>query len=161
MAWTSPRTWAAAETVTAALFNVGIRDNLKAIGDAWTAYTPVWTSGGTAPVLGNGTLTGKWMQAGKLTVYQFTLTAGSTTTFGTGAWYFSSPFTAATLRAPAGAFTCWDNSAAVVRSNRVAYFATTTTIGAQDDAGGHVAATNPFAWATSDALIGSGTYEAV
>jgi len=40
MAWTAPRTWVAGETVTAALLNTHIRDNLNAIGGAWTTYTP-------------------------------------------------------------------------------------------------------------------------
>lgn len=31
MAWTTPRTWVAGETVTAALFNTHIRDNLNAL----------------------------------------------------------------------------------------------------------------------------------
>ena len=37
MAWTSPRTWAAGETVTAALLNTHLRDNLNAIREreAW------------------------------------------------------------------------------------------------------------------------------
>lgn len=43
MAWTSPRTWVAGEVLTASLLNTHVRDNLKAIGDAWTAYTPTLT----------------------------------------------------------------------------------------------------------------------
>ena len=37
MAWTSPRTWAAGETLTAALLNIHLRDNLNAIREreAW------------------------------------------------------------------------------------------------------------------------------
>ncbi len=37
MAWTSPRTWAAGETLTAALLNTHLRDNLNAIREreAW------------------------------------------------------------------------------------------------------------------------------
>ena len=51
MAWTAPRTWTDGETVTAVLLNTHVRDNLKAIGDAWTAYTPALTG----VTLGNGT----------------------------------------------------------------------------------------------------------
>jgi hypothetical protein len=65
MAWVSPRTWTAGETVTAAFMNQ-LRDSLKAIGDPWTAYTPTWGSSGTAPVIGNGSITGAWVSVGKL-----------------------------------------------------------------------------------------------
>lgn len=42
MAWTNPRTWADAETVTAAIMNLHVRDNLNYLYDPgdWTAYTP-------------------------------------------------------------------------------------------------------------------------
>ena len=36
MAWTAPRSWVADEVVTADVMNAHVRDNLKAIGDAWT-----------------------------------------------------------------------------------------------------------------------------
>lgn len=61
VAWTAPRTWVAGETVTAAMLNAQVRDNLKAITDPWTAYTP--TIGGWT--LGASTLTGRYMQVGK------------------------------------------------------------------------------------------------
>src|SRR5882672_3849200 len=35
------------------------------LGAAWTAYTPVWGSSGTAPAIGNGSLTGFFIQVGK------------------------------------------------------------------------------------------------
>ena len=60
---------------------------------AFTAYTPVWTASGTAPVLSNGTLTGKWAQFGKLIVGEAILTIGSTTTVGTGTYSISLPAT--------------------------------------------------------------------
>lgn len=53
MAWTTPRTWVAGETVTAALMNTHVRDNLSALqpgGAAWTSVTfsaGNFTGGGT------------------------------------------------------------------------------------------------------------------
>ncbi len=61
------------------------------LGNAWTAYTPSWTSLGTAPVLGNGTLAGRFKKFGKWGMFRLTLTAGTTTTFGTLAYRFSLP----------------------------------------------------------------------
>lgn len=54
-------------------------------------YTPVWSSGGTQPSIGNGTLTGKWRRVGCFIEAEIYLLAGSTTTFGTGSYAFSLP----------------------------------------------------------------------
>ena len=51
MAWTSPRTWAASETVTAAIMNTHVRDNFNAIVSPPYAYvraTTATTVGGSA-----------------------------------------------------------------------------------------------------------------
>ncbi len=118
-----------AETVTAALMNTHIRDNLLetsaatvttagdlayadaansmgtrlAIGAAdtiltstgtapawagsgWADYTPAWTGG--SPAIGNGILTGRYIQIAKLVIAVGFLQPGSTTTFGSGGTYF-------------------------------------------------------------------------
>lgn len=54
-------------------------------------YTPVLTSGGTAPDLGNGVLTGRFSQAGGVVRAVINLTIGSTTTLGTGELRVSLP----------------------------------------------------------------------
>ena len=122
---------ATGETVTAALLNPHIRDNLLetsaatvttagdlayadaansmgsrlAIGAAetiltstgtapawagsgWADYTPAWT--GNSPAIGNGILTGRFLQIAKLVVTVGFLQPGSTTTFGSGGTYFLS-----------------------------------------------------------------------
>lgn len=58
---------------------------------AWTAYTPTWASTGTAVALGNGTISGRFMQFGKLGFVNAILTSGSTTTYGTGTYSFTLP----------------------------------------------------------------------
>lgn len=58
---------------------------------AWTAYTPAWTSTGTAPAIGNGAITGKFMQFGKVGFFTGDLLSGTTTTYGTGIYRFSLP----------------------------------------------------------------------
>jgi transcription elongation factor len=60
----------------------------------WLDYTPTWSSSGTAPVLGNGSLTSRYCQIGDLVIYQGRLVAGSTTTYGTGTYGLSLPVTA-------------------------------------------------------------------
>jgi len=63
---------------------------LKYTGD-WIAFTPTWTAVGTAPAIGNGTLTGGYRRIGQQVNFWIEFTAGSTTTFGTGAWRFTLP----------------------------------------------------------------------
>jgi len=65
-----------------------------AYGGAWTAYTPAWTSSGTAPALGNGTATGHYMRSGKAITVAAEIVSGTTTTFGTGNYRISLPVTA-------------------------------------------------------------------
>lgn len=64
-----------------------------AVGPTWTTYSPVWSAtGGTQPVLGNGTLSAEYVRMGNVGFILMQLVAGSTTTFGTAAnWLFSLP----------------------------------------------------------------------
>lgn len=91
----APRTWVVGETVTAALMNTQIRDQFNSMFAAWTTYTPAWTAVTTNPVIGNGTLTGRHITVGVTSHVSILLIAGSTTTFGTGSYSFSLPFTSA------------------------------------------------------------------
>jgi hypothetical protein len=63
----------------------------------WTAYTPTWTSSGTAPAIGNGTLQGAYLRVGKLVYVHIYWKAGSTTTYGTGLYFLSLPISAYTF----------------------------------------------------------------
>lgn len=58
----------------------------------WQTYTPTWSSSGTQPAVGNGSITGKYLRMGRECSVHIALIAGSTTTYGTGQYYFSSPF---------------------------------------------------------------------
>lgn len=72
MAWTSPRTWLAGEVPPAATFNTHIRDNFKAIGDPWTAWAPTITAEtGTFTTVSGA---GRYLSAGKLTIFSLTIT---------------------------------------------------------------------------------------
>ncbi|WP_460068559.1 hypothetical protein [Streptomyces sp. YKOK-I1] len=64
---------------------------------SWTNYTPVWySSTGTAPVVGNGSLNGRYVKLGNLVHVRLRLAIGSTTNLSAldtaGAWSFSLPF---------------------------------------------------------------------
>lgn len=91
----APRTWVVGEVVSAAIMNQEVRDQFNSFFAAWTSYTPTLGSAGTAPVLGNGTLTGQYMKIGRTVHMSLTLTVGSTTTFGSSNLNFTLPATGA------------------------------------------------------------------
>ncbi len=127
-------------------------ENLTAV---WTSYTPTWTSTGTQPVLGNGTLAASYIQAGKLVIYRGRLDMGSTTTFGTGVYNFSLPVAFASPGAIGPAY--------LSDATGIAYPATCAFFGASlflAATGGNVTNTNPFTWAVTDSLFWTVTYEA-
>jgi hypothetical protein len=88
---TTARTWVAGEKPPASTWNTEIRDAINGIQAAWTTYTPTWTASTTNPTLGNGTLSGRYLQIGKRIEFSIQITWGSTTTAGTGTWAFSLP----------------------------------------------------------------------
>lgn len=93
MAWTPPTTTAflAGHEPTSSELVTQLTNNLKVIGDSWTAYTPVWTGATTNPVIGNGSITGAYQALGKHISFRIIIVAGSTTTFGSGAYSFTYP----------------------------------------------------------------------
>lgn len=91
----TPRTWVVGETVSAALMNQEIRDQFNSMFAAWTSYTPTWTGSTTNPVLGNGTLIGRYMKIGRTVICHINLITGSTTTYGSGNYNWTLPATSA------------------------------------------------------------------
>lgn len=124
----------------------------------WFAYTPSWTSSGTAPAIGNGTLDGRFTIVGKLIAVRARIVAGSTTTFGTGTWALSLPVASSGSPPPTVAsVVAWDSSAGNLY------------VGAWRISGGNIitlaapaafyTSAVPFTWAQSDALELEGVYE--
>jgi hypothetical protein len=158
VAWTTPTTWAAGATVTAAQLNEQVRDNQKAIGDAWTSWTPTFSGGITA--IGNATVSAKYLQAGKLVIGSVKVTMGSTTTFAAAGIQLTAPVTmAATLHLGMGSAYMVDTSAGL------GYVGVVTPASASQFSIGYngtSGATNliPFTWANTDVLSFSFTFEA-
>jgi hypothetical protein len=90
----APRTWVVGEVVSAAVMNQEIRDQFNSMFSAWTSYTPTWTAS-TNPAIGNGTIVGRYMKIGRNVLGHVNITAGATTTFGSGAYNWSLPVPAA------------------------------------------------------------------
>jgi hypothetical protein len=158
MTWpASVRTWLAGEDITVTLLNEQLRDPLKELSDAMTSYTPVVT--GTGWAAGNAVHAGGWIDADHLVIGYFSITIGSTTTVGSGAYSITVPATAITTDLGVGALTIRDSSVPSVRQRNM-YLNTTTTIAAQDESGTFVSGTAPFALANGDTLKGLFVYPA-
>ena len=139
--------------------------DLSSSFSAWTSYTPSWTSSGTAPSLGNGTITGRYKQIGK-TVFVFVkLNIGSTSTMGTGDWRFSLPVPAQNPDCIQFPVSILDNGVAWYQGTANGTYTglTDRTSIITDGTGatsGAVTASNPFTWGTGDSLQFNGSYEA-
>lgn len=124
------------------------------VGNAWTSYSPAWTSSGVAPVLGTGTLVGQFKSLGHTGIARITLVAGGTTTFGTGTYAWSLPvgwsLTAITGGGQLGSALCFDASATTAFVGAVQNTVTTTVEIRTHSATALVGATVPFTFATGD-----------
>lgn len=117
----------------------------------WTPYTPTWSSTGTQPVLGNGSITGAYLNFGRTCIYTGILTIGSTTTFGTGSYLLSVPVNLSGTNTTNGFVWLSDSSASA--SNRMGFLAgaSATTVTPLTTSG-NATATNPWTWANGDSM---------
>ena len=83
----TPKTWGA-EALKSSDLNAQVRDFVTAFG-AGQSYT--WGAVTTNPAIGNGTIVGAYTQIQKLVYFRIAITAGSTTTFGSGAYTLTLP----------------------------------------------------------------------
>jgi hypothetical protein len=119
----------------------------------WTSYTPSWISSGTQPVLGNGTLTGSYLQIGKKVHVLIHFKAGSTTTFGTGVYQFGIPFTPQSLGSGAWGIICsayCEDAGVNAYPVQSAFCPGGATIQPLTSAGTYLSPTVPFTWGTND-----------
>jgi hypothetical protein len=137
-----------------------VLDALRGLTGAQTAYTPAWSSTGTQPALGDGTLTGFYLQSDKWIAMQTFLTIGSTSTFGTGFYQISLPKTPVRSGQLLIAQVL-DSSASSIRWSGAACITSVGTVGMRISVsdGALVGATVPITFATGDQLIISGVYE--
>lgn len=125
----------------------------------WRAWTPTWTAATTNPVIGNGTLTGRYLQVGKLVKCQLRLVIGSTTTTGTGGWRFDYPVAPNTTYAnlyQVGSVFCF-NANGINVTGVTQYGSATFWLGYTPTP---ITANSPFAWAEGDYLEVNFDYEA-
>jgi hypothetical protein len=130
---------------------------------SWADYTPAWTSTGSQPTIGNGTLAGRWIKIGTHVTFRASLLAGSTTTFGTGIYTLSLP----TAAAAGGRWICNADVLQTgvqhyVGTGIIASGATFEEILVMSNAIGPTnwSATSPFTFANTHRVSISGSYEA-
>jgi hypothetical protein len=159
--WTStPHDATAGAVLTAAQWDATVRDGFNAFG-AMTSYTPTWSSLGTQPALGNGTLVGAYSQIQKTVFFRIKLTTGSTSTYGTSAYALSLPVTVASGARWAFSGFLQDSSTGSVYA--ITGGATSTTASLYNATASPltgVSATAPFTFATGDTIDIQGWYEA-
>jgi hypothetical protein len=131
---------------------------------AWVSYTPSWTANSSNPVIGNGTITGQYKVIGKTCFVRGNIVMGSTTTFGSGEWYVSMPFTASHADAILMTANLLDNGSAwynaVLNGARAGFnFKTAIQYQATGGTANDVNSTQPFTWANSDRFLWNGSYE--
>jgi hypothetical protein len=163
MPWTTPETFTAGQTLTAASMNIvsGNLTELAGIGSgAWTTYPPTIAN----LTQGNGTLVAKYAKAGRWTAFYVSFTLGSTSSVGAGAITVSLPVTAALV----GAGALWGQVVDTGTQNYPLFpiWASTTslTLAAINTAGTYavaagLATTVPFTWGSTDVFIVGGLYE--
>lgn len=135
--------------------------NFASIGEAWISYTPTWTASGTAPAIGNGTLTGSYKKLGKLLFLKVRWIAGSTTTFGTGQYFFALPGGVTAGIGTEQALVGKGFDASTGFNYVLAGFITSgnNKIEAVSNAAGAVGQTSPVTWANGDGLVFNGVIE--
>ena len=115
-----------------------------------------WTASVTNPVLNNGSLLGSYDLVAGLCSYSVALTAGSTTTFGTGDWSFSAPFAASVTSM--GSVWALDNGTAYYIGTCIINNGTSTVQCYANAAASGYRSTVPMTWATGDQLQLTITY---
>lgn len=130
--------------------------NLFYLDEAVRPLTPTWTASSVNPAIGNGSISNNVDVIDGILYNNVSLTAGSTTTFGTGEWSFGLPYTAKSTAVG----TAW------ILDNGTAYYVGAVKIEsgnatAQVFISGGVTAISsatPMTWANGDRLIFSLAY---
>lgn len=135
-------------------------NNRNTITHIETPYTPVFTAGGAAFVLGNGTLTGSQSRTGSKITFTANLTIGGTTTVGTGAYSISLPVASNnTLVQEIGVVHIDRGGTHYSGFMQIAGGANVTTAQPIRDTSGSITFNSPGVLAAGDTIRMSGTYQ--
>ncbi len=152
----TPKTWMPNTILTAVDMNEQVRDNLKALGDPWTPYTPALNGSSSA-----GSVLGWYQATGKAIRFNIAVTFGGTVAPGSGNITLGLPVPmarGALPRFPVGLAVVCDISANSY-TGRTAIRAGSDTIALMDQSGALVT-WGFFGWAAGDTIFVEGAYEA-
>lgn len=170
MAFTPPRRiqaddvrfWAVRPEAIADLLNRELYDQMKAgfpTNAVYVPYKTLWTAVTTDPVIGNGTITGSYIQLGTMVTAKVRIVMGSTTTFGSGVWSIRLPRDAASAFTDIGSLWGLDTGS-VFRVGVVRVETIVTVRMHSEGASAEWSSTEPHTWANGDELAFTITYEA-
>ena len=141
---------------------------LSSDANAWTSYTPVWTTDSSPqPAIGSGTLTGKYKAIGKSVFFTIKLNYAADTSGGNGAWHFSLPINAVDSAAVVAPSTYlynghnWNFGVANTEYKGDVGTVTPLCLSPTGNTAGAVDATHPFTWVNTDTMVINGTYQSV
>ncbi|WP_433415014.1 hypothetical protein ACQP1V_36215 [Microtetraspora malaysiensis] len=144
--------------INKALWDAEVTGRWSDLYSPWAGYTPSWSAATTAPVLGNGTLTGAFIQISRTVHLRLRLVIGSSTNAGAGAWSFSLPTNhVLTAIQTIGGFV--SNSAGSVRWPVSGYLSNAGGIERLGTLNNILGPAAPFSWASNDQLVLTGSYE--
>lgn len=147
------------------MLNTEIRDPFTKLQAGWDLFATTWTSTGTAPAVGNGLLQGSYYQVGNTVMFRIGLLFGSTTTLGTGTYFFGLPTTLVPLysnvgESMSGSCIVRDTSLPAQRGFTPYYAsAANNRVACMQQDGTLLSATTPFTWAVGDRISLAGQYE--
>jgi hypothetical protein len=166
----TPKTWVAGDVLTAAQMNAELRDALLGafpLGPpdaAWPAWAPTWAG----LTVGNGTVTARYTRTGRTIHYYLKVVFGSTSAV-TGAVSFTLPVAPSAGRTASidipSKVQILDTGFGSFTGGTVWTAGSTVFIQVNGGAGTYaqllnLSATIPMTWATGDAIVVDGTYEA-
>jgi len=127
----------------------------------WTTFTPTWTATTTNPAIGNGFIGGSYTRVGKLIVGNAYVIAGSTTTYGAGAYLLSLPVAGSVQLGTVGSASLLDASGGYIAYHGTSIFNSSTQLEFRIGNGlGLFSPTVPVTMADSDQLRIDFCYEA-
>ena len=137
---------------------------MNSIGAVSETFTPTWTASGTAPAIGNGTLTGRYFRIQKIVFVQMLFVAGSTTTYGTGNYSFSVPAGKKDRAALNGFMSqgisrLYDASSGGIYYGQASFFSGGTNTIIAYYVNNPLSATHPFTFAVNDEMYFQYQYE--
>ncbi len=159
---TASKTWAVGNKITASDLNGQLRDFINGFG-AFTSYTPTVTGF----TLGNGTVSGAYLQVNKLVIFRAQMVFGTTSAAASSVPTFTLPVTSVAVGTGSplmlGTATFRDESAVAQYNALLRHVSTTTCAAAIPGTSGVYtvpSTTTPFTWTTSDVITMTGVYEA-